>query len=250
MSLTSSEIMEIAFDIFYLIFIWALDILMLTKRKKVEAANKRAADLILAAFLLLAIGDTGHVGFRVVAYALGGLEANVHLVGLGSLSTGITIGIVYMLFLEYWRIMFAKPRSAFYYVLNGVGILRLVIMAFPQNDWESTTPPYGWSLARNIPLMIQGLGLAIVMLQEANKTNNKVGRQLAWCIFTSYLFYTPVILFYHLWAPIGMLMMPKTVAYMVMAWIGYKSYFAKSGDATPVERIDRITAPPELLNQK
>jgi hypothetical protein len=43
------------------------------------------------AFALLALGDTGHVGFRVVAYALGGLEAHAGLVGLGALSTAYTV---------------------------------------------------------------------------------------------------------------------------------------------------------------
>jgi hypothetical protein len=34
----------------------------------------------LPRLFLLAIGDTGHVGFRVLAYALGGLETIMYLV--------------------------------------------------------------------------------------------------------------------------------------------------------------------------
>ena len=42
---------------------------------------------ILWAFTLLAFGDSGHVGFCVIAYAMGGLDGNPVLIRLGALST-------------------------------------------------------------------------------------------------------------------------------------------------------------------
>jgi len=180
---------------------------------------------MLIGFFLLALGDTGHVGFRVVAIGLGGLEQNAVLVGLGALSTSITIGILYMIILEVWRIQFNKPKNALYYGLLTVGIIRYGIFLFPQNEWGSVVAPFEWSLVRNIPLFIQGIGVAILLLTDARKHEDKTFKNIAYCIFISYLFYIIVILLVQKILIIGMLMIPKTVAYMVMAWIVYRSYF-------------------------
>lgn len=231
MALSMTEIMEISFNILYLITIWSMVVYMFLHRKHVASESRKIAFLILGGFFLLALGDTGHVGFRVVAYALGGLESNSILVGMGALSTAITVGILYMFILEMWRIQFEKPKNVIYYILMAVGVIRLLIFVFPQNQWGSIVPPFGWSLARNIPLMIQGLGVAILILKDANQTNNKVFKQFSYCIFVSYAFYTPVILFVQIWPMVGMLMIPKTLAYVAMAWIGLKAYFKPKHNA-------------------
>ena len=78
---------EIGFDVLYLITIWGLVFLMYQKRGNLTPQNQQIGSLFMAAFFLLALGDTGHVGFRVLAYATGGLEANPSLVGIGALAT-------------------------------------------------------------------------------------------------------------------------------------------------------------------
>jgi hypothetical protein len=220
-----AEIGEIAFDLIYLIFIWTIVVQMHLKRKNVQKDEWKIASKMLIGFFLLALGDTGHVGFRVVAIGLGGLEQNAVLVGLGALSTSITIGILYMIILEVWRIQFNKPKNALYYGLLTVGIIRYGIFLFPQNEWGSVVAPFEWSLVRNIPLFIQGIGVAILLLTDARKHEDKTFKNIAYCIFISYLFYIIVILLVQKILIIGMLMIPKTVAYMVMAWIVYRSYF-------------------------
>jgi hypothetical protein len=83
---------EVSFNIVYLVVVWGLVIAMWRRRHVVASQDRRPAELVLWAFGLLALGDTGHVGFRVLAYALGdlgttfsvlGYEAG--LVGLGAL---------------------------------------------------------------------------------------------------------------------------------------------------------------------
>ena len=226
MALSVAEIGEITFNIIYLAFIWILVVKMYLKRRSVQKSDRKIASLMLIGFFLLAFGDTGHVGFRVVAYALGGLENNATLVGLGSLSTAITVGILYMIILEVWRLQFNKPRNILYYILMGLGVVRLILFVFPQNEWGNMVPPLVFGLVRNIPLIIQGLGIAVLLLRDARTENNQTYKNLAYCIFVSYLFYTPVILFVRSIPALGMLMIPKTMAYMAMAWITYKSYFA------------------------
>jgi len=228
MSLDTAEIMEISFNILYIVSIYVLVILMFLRRKNVEQSNRKQANRILIAFFLLALGDTGHVGFRVIAYALGGLEANALLVGLGALSTSITVGIFYMIILDLWRVQFKKPVNVVYIILFISGLVRLGLFFFPQNAWGSTVPPADWGLYRNIPLLVLGIGVAILLLIDSIKTKNKTYRNIALWIFVSYAFYIPVILFVRLVPMIGMLMIPKTVAYVVIAIIGFKSYFPKN----------------------
>ena len=58
---------EIAFNVLYLVVIWGLVIAMTVNRERVASENRRVADLARWMFFLLALGDTGHVGFRVLA---------------------------------------------------------------------------------------------------------------------------------------------------------------------------------------
>jgi hypothetical protein len=149
-------------------------------------------------------------------------------VGLGALSTAITITFLYMLILEAWRLTFDKPRDALYYFLILMGFVRLCLFLFPQNEWGNVVPPYTWSIARNIPLMIQGLAVGILLALEGNKHQNPLAKKLAVCIFLSYAFYIPVIFLVQTFPMIGMLMIPKTIAYMAMAWFVYEEYFRNS----------------------
>ena len=218
-------LMEISFNIIYLIFIWTFVLLMIKNRGNVKKEGSLLARIYLVGFFLLALGDTGHVGFRVLAYFAGGLEANSVLVGMGALSTAITITLLYMLILEAWRLTFNKSRTPGYYFLILVGLIRLILFIFPQNEWGNVVPPYIWSVTRNIPLIIQGLVAGILLALEGKKKENSLAIKLAICIFISYGFYLPVIFLVQIFPLVGMFMIPKTIAYMAMAWFVYEEYF-------------------------
>lgn len=219
--------LEIIFDVTYIIVVWILTILMYKNRDNLTAETKTIGNLFILAFFLLALGDTGHVGFRVPAYLLGGLQQNATLVGLGALATAITVTFFYMVVAEIWRVKFNKKRNLFWWALIIIGAARLVIMAFPQNEWLKHTLPYGWSLARNIPLIIQGLALAIAFLVCGAKQKDKFSVWVSIMIFVSYAFYIPVILFVKDVPMLGMLMIPKTLAYVAIAIIAYVVLFKR-----------------------
>ena len=174
-------------------------------------------------FALLALGDTGHVGFRVVAYARGGLEANPTLVGLGALSTAYTVTLFYMILVDVWRLRFGKPLGAAGWLLLAAGAARLIIMAFPQNRWEQVLAPYDWSLLRNAFLVIQGVGVMILILRDAYRTGDTPFKWIGWMIAASFAFYAPVILWVAQVPTIGMLMIPKTCAYVAIAIVAYRA---------------------------
>ena len=117
---------------------------MTRRLPEVSSENHPVANRFRWAFLLLALGDTGHVGFRVVAYALGGLEKNPLWVGLGALATAITVTFFYLLMLDIWRVRFDRKYGWFEYLLIASVPVRFIVMALPGNDWGSTVPPAFW----------------------------------------------------------------------------------------------------------
>ena len=152
MSETARLWTEISFNISYLIVIWWLVIAMWLRRELVEPRDRRTADLIMWAFAFLGFGDIGHVGFRVLAYAMGGLDATVTMFGnqlllapMGSLATAITFTIFYMALVMMWSARYNKPYGWFGYLLLALGVIRLLVMTHPANGWNSLQIAQPWS---------------------------------------------------------------------------------------------------------
>ncbi|MCX6062889.1 MAG: hypothetical protein NTV26_01640 [Caldiserica bacterium] len=216
---------EIWFDISYLTTVWIMVALMFMHRGRVASRNRAVATRVLWAFVLLGLGDAGHVGFRVFAYLNGGLEQHTTLVGIGALATAITVTIFYMFMLDAWRVRYDKALGWFGWTLMAVGVLRLGLMMPAVNQWTSLVPPMPRGIIRNVPLMIQGLGLAWLLFRDSGKAVDHPFRAIAWMILVSYACYIPVILFASTHPLLGMLMIPKTCAYLAVAFIAYNALF-------------------------
>jgi hypothetical protein len=231
---------EVTFNICYLLVVWGLVIAMIRRRDSVSADNWPLARLFIGAFGLLALGDTGHVGFRVLAYALGGLDSTltvfdteVGLVGLGALATATTVTFFYVMVLLMWQQRFKRALGWFGYVLLAAAVIRLALMIPAANAWNSTVPPQPWSLYRNLPLVIQGLGVAFLILRDATAAGDRPFIWIGIMILASYTFYTPVILFVQQVPMLGMLMIPKTLAYVAIAIIGYRALYPQGKQPQP-----------------
>ena len=218
-------IVEIGFDVLYLIVVWTMVYLISKRLPEVSAENYPLANRFRWAFFLLALGDTGHVGFRTVAYLFGGLEANPLLVGLGALATAITVTFFYVLMLDIWRVRFDRKYGWFEYLLIASVPIRFIVMALPGNNWGSTVPPVFWGPFRNVFLMILGIGVLYLILRDALKAKDRLFRWVAYCIFFSYLFYTPVIFWVRQIPMLGMLMIPKTIMYVAIAFLAYNGLY-------------------------
>jgi hypothetical protein len=228
MSETMRMLMEVIFNLTYLIVVWGIVIAMYSRRDNVRPEDRRVAKLVFWAFILLALGDTGHVGFRVVAYALGDLNAtisllgfDVGLVGLGALATAITVTFFYLIMLKVWHERFKKPYGWFGYLLMVAAFIRLILMIFPENQWNNLVPPQPWGVIRNFPLTLLGLGLAYLILRDALEIKDCAFSWIGISILVSYAMYIPDILFVQQIPLIGMLMIPKTMAYVAIAFITY-----------------------------
>jgi hypothetical protein len=223
---------EVIFNVAYLIAIWGIVIVMTVQRARVAPQNRRVAALGRWAFLLLALGDTGHVGFRVWAYAAGSLESTVNvlgreigLVGLGALATAITVTVFYVLMLMLWQARYGKPYGWFGALLFAMAGLRLLLMIPAVNQWNSITPPQPWSIIRNLPLTVAGLGVAYLILRDALRTHDRPFVWVGSLIVLSYAMYIPVILLVQQAPMVGMLMIPKTLAYVGVAVVLWQSLY-------------------------
>ena len=101
-------------------------------------------------------------------------------------------------------------------------------MVFPQNQWNSPIPPQPWSIIRNLPLVVLGLGVAYLMLRDALNVEDNTFKWIGVMILISYAFYAPVILFVQGAPAVGMLMIPKTLAYVAIGFLAYFNLFIKS----------------------
>ena len=159
------------------------------------------------------------------------LGAPMSLVGLGTLATAYTVTLFYMLLVYIWQSRYQQKASWFTNLLLAAGVFRLAFMALPANNWGSLLPPQPISLYRNLPLILQGLGIMGLILYSAYRSNDTPFKWIGWMIAVSYAFYLPVILYAHRFPLVGMLMIPKTCAYLVVAWIAYKGLWQSSKES-------------------
>ena len=93
----------------------------------------------------------------------------------------------------------------------------------PQNAWTSATPPLSWGIWRNIPFAILGALIVVLFFRSARKRNDAPFRNLWLTVVLSFACYIPVVLFADAVPAVGMLMIPKTCAYVWTVLIGYNA---------------------------
>ena len=87
----------------------------------------------------------------------------------------------------------------------------------PQNNWLVTDAPLSWGIYRNIPFALMGLIIIVLFYKSTKEKNDKSFRWMWLTIVLSFVLWADVI------PMIGMLMIPKTCAYVWTVVIGYKA---------------------------
>lgn len=211
-------IMETLFDIVYLTTVISLGILMVKNAK----GNKQYL-LFGAMAIVLGLGDSFHLVPRAYALCTTGLENYTTALGIGKFITSITMTFFYvMLYYVYRNRYDIKGKNGLTAAFFLLSFARIALCFFPQNGWTSTNPSLLWGIYRNIPFALIGL-IIIVLFYKSAKENNDVNFKYMWLtIVLSFGFYIPVVLWADVNPLIGMLMIPKTCAYVWTVWIGYK----------------------------
>lgn len=212
-------IAETVFDILYLGFALTAGLTMLL-RGKTPLVKKTG---LMAA--LLGAGDAFHLLPRSYALFTEGLQANAAALGIGKFVTSITMTIFYLILYAVWRDYFnVRGRKNVTVVLYSLAALRIGLCLLPQNEWLTYRQPLFYGVLRNIPFAVMGIMIIILFAQETKKTGLMAFRFMPAAVALSFGFYLPVVLFSGVFPVIGMLMIPKTLAYVWMIFMGVQIY--------------------------
>lgn len=210
-------IMETLFDIVYLSTVIILGITMIKK------ANGNAQYKLFGIMaVVLGCGDSFHLVPRAYGLCTIGLEANATALGIGKLITSITMTVFYVILYYIWRKRYEIiEQNSLTFSIYVLAIVRIVLCMMPQNDWLNYHAPLSWGIYRNIPFAIMGIIIIVAFFQQARKRNDKAFSNMWLAITLSFAFYIPVVLFGDSIPIVGVLMIPKTCAYVWVVLMGY-----------------------------
>ena len=207
-----SDLFEVFFDIGYLAFDFIAGILFFIFSK---------GDILFILYgiltLTLFFGDAFHLIPRVKRALCGSNEKINRQLGFGLQVSSITMTIFYILLLYIWKFTFPEIKAPLLIeiIVWLTGLIRIIVCFFPQNNWLSNDGNMKLSIIRNSVFAITGIGIIILYTISGNTNNYNMAR-MVWAIIISFACYLPVTLFSKKYPKIGMLMIPKTCAYI---WI-------------------------------
>lgn len=217
-------IMETGFDIVYLATVLTLGIKMLR-----QCGDRAQFRLFGAMAVVLGAGDAFHLVPRAVALCTTGLENYTMALGAGKWITSITMTVFYILLYYVWRLRYQvqghRGVTALVWVLAA---LRIGLCMMPQNLWLSADAPLSWGIWRNLPFAALGLVVIVLFFRSAREHDDKAFRWMWLTIVLSFGFYIPVVLWADTVPVIGMLMIPKTCAYVWTVVIGWRAMKAEA----------------------
>ena len=211
-------IFESLFDAIYLITVITIGIKMLQ-----GSHGRKEYRLFGLMALVLGFGDAFHLVPRMIALLTTGEENYVKLLGLGKLITSITMTVFYVLLYYVWRLRYkVLGRDELTKTIYGLAILRIILCLCPRNEFLSANPPLSWAIYRNLPFLLIGIIIMIIFYKSQKAHNDKNFKYMWLTIVLSFAFYAPVVLYAQIYPNIGLLMIPKTCAYVWTVLIGYK----------------------------
>ena len=233
---------ESVFSAGYLTFALVAGGIFLSRCIHSEYYLRLSDDIYLFAALMtftLAIGDAFHLIPRIMINIYGPREKDAFLLGLGNLISSITMTIFYLLFyfVIYYSIypvfrsmvgpwLVDNFRRITFQLLFCLALIRIALCLFPQNKWFHREGNQRWAILRNIPFMLMGVVTIVYLLITYVKVHNReiwfsflpAGHYVLFAVLValSFLFYILVVLFAKKKPKMGMLMIPKTICYILL----------------------------------
>ena len=212
-------IFETLFDVAYLVTVITLGILMIRGSK-----GRKQYLLYGIMAVTLGSGDAFHLVPRAIALCTTGLENYTEALGIGKMITSITMTIFYVLLYFVWRSRYRiVGRKNLTIAVWLLAVLRILLCLMPQNEWTSANAPLSWGIYRNIPFTILGALVVVLFYLSVKEQKDETFRFLWLTVVISFACYIPVVLFADAIPIVGMLMIPKTCAYLWTVLIGYRS---------------------------
>jgi hypothetical protein len=207
------------FSLCYISILWWFAVKMLMHLLKMRnTATSIQIEGSIWAFTTLAIGDTAHVLTRVLNWQ----------VGSGDCFTAVMITCFY-LFLAGTIIDYADMKLDITAgCILALVLIRIIMVGLPENEWNTAVHPYPWYEIRNWLLMgIQAEVIVLIVPYRKQKL-------MKWIILLtglSLVCLIPTTFFIREYPMLGMLMIPKSFTYLVMAYLMYKELFKENNNA-------------------
>lgn len=137
--------------------------------------------------------------------------------GIGLQISSITMTVFYILLMYVWKYTFPELGApvAVEAMIWISAMIRIAVCILPQNNWCSDEGNMPLSILRNAVFAVTGIGVIILYAISGNANGYHMTRMVA-AIIISFGCYLPVTLFSKTKPKVGILMIPKTCAYM---WI-------------------------------
>lgn len=131
-----------------------------------------------------------------------------------------------MLAFYIWKLTFLTLKAPFIVeaMIHISAIIRIVECFLPQNDWCGDEGNFKLSMIRNAVFAVTGIGIIILYAMSGNTGSLHMTRMVA-AIIISFGCYLPITLLSKKKPKIGLLMIPKTCAYMWMIVMGLQLLF-------------------------
>jgi len=218
------RVFEPVFHVAYLATVITLGLIMALK------ARKKPEHLWFGVMAVtLGFGDAFHLIPRIIALATTGFESHAAALGFGKFVTSITMTFFYVILYALWKMRYKVGASPLLDAAIGIlSVIRIALCFFPQNQWLLYDASLSWAIYRNIPFAIIGVIMIALFYKEGRRSRDANGVRIALAVLLSFGFYVPVVLWGQGNLLVGMLMVPKTLAYLWVVFIGF-SEFRKSG---------------------
>lgn len=215
------DVMEAIFDACYLTFDLIAGILFFV-------FSKGNALFILYGILTLTLcgGDAFHLISRIIRAGRGSSEKINRQLGIGLQVSSITMTVFYIILLYIWKLTFPEISApvAIEAMIWISAVIRIVICFLPQNNWCGEEGNLKLSIIRNAVFAVTGIGVIILYAISGNANGYHMTRMVA-AIIISFGCYLPVTLFSKKMPKIGLLMIPKTCAYIWVIVMGLQLLF-------------------------
>ena len=202
-------IMEAIFETGYLLFALFAGIFLLFKCK-----GRLEFILLAIAVLLLGFGDAFHLIPRMIALNTTGVQNYKEPLGIGKLITSITMTFFYVVMYVFLIIRYKKNPPLWLHISYGfLFLIRIILVAMPQNNWLDESP-YIWNVIRNIPFVLMGVIFIVVSYKYCK--DDKFFKWMWLLVILSFVFYLITALGASFVSVLGLMMLPKTICYMVI----------------------------------
>ncbi len=212
-------IFEAGFDVFYLVSVVGLSILMIKNGKK--------GSLVWwfgMMGLILGAGDSFHLVPRITSQLTHDFASHAVALGYGKMVTSITMTVFYLILYRIWEIRNGKaPQQGLRVAMGILAGVRVILSLMPQNNWAQLSGSYAWGIYRNIPFAMMGILIVWLLLKEAKAKKDQTFLKIGVAVIVSFACYIPVVLFAAQVPAVGALMMPKTLAYLMVVIFGYRA---------------------------